>query len=340
MTGTVDLIVQHERLPFKVMMTHLAQSSPLVEDLGGIQTISNQEKLYKSPPGYLNWGTHLQVCASHLSPTVLNAAARTRNVVELLAIKTCFAALRHKAPARYISKEICEAFINTSVPEPGAEMANVFPALHIFLPRGYLLDWEGCEVTSLVLQSSIMRPDERGVDEALERHERAIANQVDGGKVMDLPPGAVNVPRIDIAAITATGLIPSIFVPEEVALLNRCGPSYESSARKPTYKAIERIAINSLMAHLYEPELVTVDPFAPALPGRGFGKSSGPGPLPVTWIGKTFRYQRDKCQESGLPRGGVRSHWRRGHWHTVLHGQKRQQRRTQWFKPVYVGANK
>jgi hypothetical protein len=27
---------------------------------------------------------------------------------------------------------------------------------------------------------------------------------------------------------------------------------------------------------------------------------------------------------------------RRGHWHTVLHGEKRQSRRMQWFQPVSV----
>ncbi len=31
--------------------------------------------------------------------------------------------------------------------------------------------------------------------------------------------------------------------------------------------------------------------------------------------------------------------WRRGHWHTVLHGEKRQSRRMQWFQPVYVGLS-
>ena len=32
-------------------------------------------------------------------------------------------------------------------------------------------------------------------------------------------------------------------------------------------------------------------------------------------------------------------HWRRGHWHTVLHGEKRQSRLMQWFQPVYVGLS-
>jgi hypothetical protein len=37
--------------------------------------------------------------------------------------------------------------------------------------------------------------------------------------------------------------------------------------------------------------------------------------------------------------GSRRPHWRRGHRHTVLHGEKRQQRRMQWFQPVYVGLS-
>jgi hypothetical protein len=32
-------------------------------------------------------------------------------------------------------------------------------------------------------------------------------------------------------------------------------------------------------------------------------------------------------------------HRRRGHWHTLLHGDKRQSRRMQWFQPVYVGLS-
>jgi hypothetical protein len=338
MTQAVNLITTHERLPFKAMIAHLAQTSPVLEDLGGIQTISDQQKLYKSPPGYLSWETHLKLCASHLSPVVMDAAAKSGSAIELITVRNCLAALKHKAPARYISKEICEAFVNTSIPEPGAEIANIFPALHIFLPRNYLFDWEGCEVTSLILQSNIVRPEGKPVDNESRAHEKMVANKITGGKVIVLPPGAVNVPKIDIAAVTATGFICTVSMPYEIASSNRCGSAYEPPDRMPVYKAIERIAVNSLMAHLYEPELITVESFAPVSSGRGFGKGSGPSPLPVTWIGKTFRYQRDKSQEPGETRNSVRSHWRRGHWHTVLHGQKRQQRRTQWFKPIYVGS--
>jgi hypothetical protein len=29
----------------------------------------------------------------------------------------------------------------------------------------------------------------------------------------------------------------------------------------------------------------------------------------------------------------------KGHWHTVLYGEKRQGWRMQWFQPVYVGLS-
>jgi hypothetical protein len=34
-----------------------------------------------------------------------------------------------------------------------------------------------------------------------------------------------------------------------------------------------------------------------------------------------------------------RPHWRRDHWYTVLHGEKRQSRWMQWFQPVYMGLS-
>ena len=32
-------------------------------------------------------------------------------------------------------------------------------------------------------------------------------------------------------------------------------------------------------------------------------------------------------------------HLPRGHWLIVLHGEKRQSRRMQWFQPMYVGLS-
>jgi hypothetical protein len=115
----------------------------------------------------------------------------------------------------------------------------------------------------------------------------------------------------------------------------REGSGYHNGATEQ----IMRIAINSLLVHLYEPELITTDP-VPKIPGgTGFGRSPGKSPLGPTWIGRGFRYVREKTEGSAgqeSSRGNVRAHWRRGHWHTILHGKGKQERRVQWFKPVFV----
>jgi len=75
---------------------------------------------------------------------------------------------------------------------------------------------------------------------------------------------------------------------------------------------------------------------------RGFSKPEVFKPRPITWVGKEFSKRIVKIypkiddllpKQAGVPK---RSHWRRGHWHTVLQGPKREQRRMRWFEPVYV----
>ena len=82
----------------------------------------------------------------------------------------------------------------------------------------------------------------------------------------------------------------------------------------------------------------------PAASARGKVRTTQPPVKPQgqVWIGKAdFRLDRTPraasasasadASSSGSPR---RPHWRRGHWHTILHGEKRHRRRMQWFKPV------
>jgi hypothetical protein len=91
---------------------------------------------------------------------------------------------------------------------------------------------------------------------------------------------------------------------------------------------------------------------AEGAPGKGFAGGGDPdgmvSPQGPVWIGKDFRLDRNpRAAASNSTSGGGsgggstarRPHWRRGHWHTVLHGEKRQSRRMQWFQPVYVGLS-
>ena len=75
---------------------------------------------------------------------------------------------------------------------------------------------------------------------------------------------------------------------------------------------------------------------------KGFSKPEVFKPRPITWVGKEFSKRIVKIypntdnllpKQPGMPK---RSHWRRGHWHTVLQGPKREQRRMKWYEPVFI----
>lgn len=332
------LIKAHEKVNFEEMMTSIAKESYLLEKVGGMQSVIDQKNKYKSPLGYLKWETQIGICASYLSSKLLNSCATSTEITDRFVPEICIQAIAKKAPARYISKEICEAFVNTPIPATERELAEIFPSVHILLPRNYLFDWENCEIASLVIVSGIARPGGARIEEE-EEMARKLADGC-GGQVYRIPDNLCDVPVLNIAAITSTGIITTKYIGgagakfSEESLLTTI-----TKERRSTHEKIRRIAVNSLLIHLYEQELITVDSSTPIQWGGGFGKGrQSTPPLPLTWIGKTFRYERESAETTGAPRGPVQSHWRRGHWHTVLHGKQKAQRRTQWFKPVYVGG--
>ena len=114
-----------------------------------------------------------------------------------------------------------------------------------------------------------------------------------------------------------------------------------------TNQRMEGLAINALLVELYQPELLSTGPAAKVPSGKGFSAGTADDtcavrPLGPVWIGKDFRLDRTpRVPAAGDPVGtssaSRRPHWRRGHWHAILHGVKRQRRRMQWYKPVYAG---
>jgi len=62
----------------------------------------------------------------------------------------------------------------------------------------------------------------------------------------------------------------------------------------------------------------------------------------ITWIGKNFTQRiikpKAKTEELIIKQKGtpVRSHWRRGHWHTICQGPKRRKRKLKWYLPIFV----
>ena len=70
-------------------------------------------------------------------------------------------------------------------------------------------------------------------------------------------------------------------------------------------------------------------------------------PSPISWVGKDFTRRviklKPKIDEKDFVISGntrkVRPHWRRGHWHTVLKGKNRKERKMRWYQPVFVIGN-
>lgn len=106
---------------------------------------------------------------------------------------------------------------------------------------------------------------------------------------------------------------------------------------------LEKFMKNLILTLTYESKYVTEESMKPFTKGKGFNSKDTAKPFQVRWLGKNYnqvkRVVADK-QDQDLINGKriVRSHWRRGHWHTVCCGPKHKQRKQQWFKPVFVNA--
>ena len=107
------------------------------------------------------------------------------------------------------------------------------------------------------------------------------------------------------------------------------------------------ILVNFILLLNAQPDILTEE-YIPnsTLQGRNsFKPSNEESKSPITWVGKDFTQRiiktKPKTDEileknTGKPK---RSHWRRGHWHTILQGPKRKQRKMKWFQPVFVVGN-
>jgi hypothetical protein len=296
-----------------------------------------QKNLYASPSGYLEWDTQLKICFAAGTSYVGIESYKAKDVLTIKVGELARNAIFQMAPPRYLSKELCEAFMQTPVPELTKDILEVLPFMHIMLPRNFVFDHYNDEVVSLVVKTGEMYPD--ATDEDWEMSQDMCKK---------LFPGAAITPKeirgscgIQIVTITSEGCnFWQQFIDEHakswhnenVKYTEKSGYEYDATER------IIRIVINSLLVHIYEPELITKDLRVPTK-GVGFGRKPGRQPIGPTWIGRGFRYERDRQGPSQGQRktsGAVRAHWRRGHWHSYLVNKGKTDRIVKWVKPVYV----
>ena len=290
---------------------------------------------YASPKNYMPWNEYAKVCLLAGCAKSMETSFYESDIRGAIACMTFRSAILLNACARYVSKQIVESFAQTSLPELPPEIIEVLPYVHLMLPRNTVYDAEGDEVISIMVQSGNLYSDE------LREENRAIAKTFFPDEKL-APQELMGAQGLQIVTFTKTGMdVFQEFVSPDAKSWHESNvkTASESKYKSSNTEAIVRIAINSLLVHLYEPELITIDP-QPVTKGVGFsGKKKVP--LSPTWIGKTFRNagERRHSKAEDLARSSVRSHWRRGHWHSVCVGPRRGERRIQWFKPVYVNPS-
>lgn len=294
--------------------------------------------LYRSPQGFTPWNTHLQRCAYYANPRVIKLAAVLDDRVQALVGGVCLEALAEQAPARYLSQELGEALMRTPHPPINSDILEILPFLHLLLPKGLLFSEDGHPIEALVikvgqLHAPLSAEDRAQAEAEMRRH----------GNLPMIPPELEGAQGVMVAGLTATTAYSwAQYLELDAQALHRdldILEGVEDDEIRGLTETIARLAINALLIHRHEPELISLDPAPPRQRGAGFGRSEGRSPLAPTWIGKSFQRNRTTASSvlgSGERRGPARAHWRRGHWHTVAHGPERSQRRLQWFRPLFV----
>ncbi len=110
-----------------------------------------------------------------------------------------------------------------------------------------------------------------------------------------------------------------------------------------------KTVVNLLLLMNQQPDIITEE-YIPSkiVPlQKKYKVQSDIKPRAISWVGKDFTTRvvklKPKQDEDFLVVGGskrkLRPHWRRGHWHTVLKGAKRKERKMRWYQPVFVLGN-
>ena len=107
-----------------------------------------------------------------------------------------------------------------------------------------------------------------------------------------------------------------------------------------------RFVINLLCLMTQEPEIISVQ--SPpskysSASNKGFNSEKINNVPNVHWLGEHFTTRVvDSKTKEGEPQGcsPKKSHWRRGHWHTILQGPGRKQKTMKWFKPTFIRGHK
>jgi len=293
--------------------------------------------LYDSPGSHLPWNEYVKICLIGGCAQSIESSFAGGDVKGAIACTSFRQSIEKGVCARYVGKEILESFEQTPVPELPPQVVNVLPYVHLMLPRRTVYDAEGDEVFSILVESGKLYAD------SISEDSQSILDKFFPSE-KPAPMELLGSTGIQISTVTAGGFdVFQEFVTPDAKSWHEANVKYAENSKyeSPNTEKIVRIAVNSLLVHLYEPELITTDKKRPTR-GLGFSGSKKQSLAP-TWIGKTFKRKSEgrspASKDEKAAKGWVRPHWRRGHWRSQAVGPGKLERKVLWIKPVYVNSS-
>ncbi len=116
-----------------------------------------------------------------------------------------------------------------------------------------------------------------------------------------------------------------------------------------TMPKIYKFVINLLCLMTQQPDIISVQRSTSkyvATTNKGFSSQRMNNVPNVHWLGADFVTKVQYSDEGKSPSFEItrgkpkKSHWRRGHWHTISQGPGRVQKKLRWFQPVFIKGHK
>lgn len=286
--------------------------------------------MYRSPSTHIDWRYVLSKSIAKSQPCVMVDLIARQKDTETIQWICSRNATKEQVPVRYISRELCDSFTRTPAPEIlPSEAFELYPGMIIMLPKNYLETDENDWIDYIIVYT--------GSGKVLFTKEEENYYFNTFGKACG--GVQINNPGERVFMAYGASFYNDYYVHhvEGVKLDTSVDPEIGIVTEK-----IYRIAASTIMAHLYEPELISTPHFPSSSGFASKQRNSILRNLPITWVGKDFRSSRVSSSASrnsqDAPRAAMRPHWRRGHWHHVACGQGRQERAMRWYRPVFVNG--
>jgi hypothetical protein len=292
---------------------------------------------YIAPKNYEPWNviaSQYSVCGDRRLLSQMPGGRDTQPIIDTAIAANVAADL--DSPAIYLDPNLAEAVLHTDVTAMDTPKL-VLPSFFICLPKNLLYDDEGIEINSLLVTVNSTYV-QRGTDLSHLNKEEKIEHIRKLFKLGDWN-------GLRVSAITSVNHVITVNQgwQEDTAQCTVDSPHTSDNFSKTNFNAvcvsIMRVVKNVILLYNYQKDLIhTVNVQTEA---RGFAVKERKrlrSPLPVTLLGKDFLARKEIQAAAPSTKTGikVRPHWRKGHWHTVLTGEGRVNRKLRWFQPVYV----